>query len=61
MLTKVQAPKIAPSDLASAALDAVESGAEQVLGDDGATFIKSGLALEPKERYEQILIALGAA
>lgn len=54
------APKIAPSDLATAALDAVESGAQEVLADDWARFVKSGLALDPATRYEQIFAAMGA-
>lgn len=53
------APKISPADLANAGLDAVESGAQEVLGDDWARFVKSGLALDPAERYQQILEALG--
>jgi NAD(P)-dependent dehydrogenase (short-subunit alcohol dehydrogenase family) len=60
MAKGVEAPKIAPSDLASAGLDAVESGAQEVLADDWATFVKSGLTLDPKARYEQIFAALGA-
>lgn len=60
MVSGMEAPKIAPSDLAGAALDAIESGADEVLGDDWAKFVKSGLTLDPKTRYEQILGALGA-
>lgn len=60
MAKGMQAPKIAPSDLASAGLDAVESGAQEVLADDWAKFVKSGLSLDPKDRYEQIAAALGA-
>jgi NAD(P)-dependent dehydrogenase (short-subunit alcohol dehydrogenase family) len=55
----VEAPKIAPSDLVSAGLDAIESGAQEVLADDWARFVKSGLTLDPKARYEQIFSALG--
>jgi NAD(P)-dependent dehydrogenase (short-subunit alcohol dehydrogenase family) len=58
MARDVQAPKVAPWDLAGAGLDAIESGAQEVLGDDWAKFIKSGLALDPKARYEQIFSAL---
>ena len=58
MAEGVDAPKIAPSDLANAALDAIESGAQEVLADDWAKFVKSGLVLDPKERYEQIFAAL---
>jgi NAD(P)-dependent dehydrogenase (short-subunit alcohol dehydrogenase family) len=61
MTAGFDAPKITPSALAGAALDAVESGAQEVLGDEWARFVKAGLALEPEERYGQILGALGAA
>jgi NAD(P)-dependent dehydrogenase (short-subunit alcohol dehydrogenase family) len=60
MAKGMDVPKLAPADLANAALDAVESGAREVLADDWAKFIKSGLTLDPKERYEQIFGALGA-
>jgi NAD(P)-dependent dehydrogenase (short-subunit alcohol dehydrogenase family) len=55
----VPGPKIAPIALAGAALDAVESGAQEVLADDWAAFVKSGLNLGPAQRYEQIFAALG--
>jgi NAD(P)-dependent dehydrogenase (short-subunit alcohol dehydrogenase family) len=60
MAKGVEAPKIAPSDLVAAGLDAIESGAQEVLADDWAKFVKSGLTLDPKARYEQIFAALGA-
>ena len=50
-----------PADLAAAGLDAIESGAQEVLADDWAKFVKSGLALDPEERYARIFAALGAA
>jgi NAD(P)-dependent dehydrogenase (short-subunit alcohol dehydrogenase family) len=59
MAQGIDAPKIAPSILVNAALDAVESGAQEVLADDWATFVKSGLTLDPKARYQQIFAALG--
>ncbi|WP_028645552.1 SDR family oxidoreductase [Nocardioides sp. URHA0020] len=59
MARGMEAPKIAPADLAGAGLDAIESGVEEVLADDWARFIKSGLVLSPQERYEQIFSALG--
>jgi len=55
----IPGPKVAPIDLASAALDAVESGAQEVLADDWAAFIKAGLDLDPAERYGRIFAALG--
>jgi NAD(P)-dependent dehydrogenase (short-subunit alcohol dehydrogenase family) len=60
MAKDIPAPKLAPSDLANAGLDAVESGVQEVLADEWATFIKSGLALGPEDRYARILAALGA-
>ena len=61
MAKGLDAPKIAPAELAAAGLDAIESGAQEVLADDWARFVKSGLALGPQERYGQIFDALGAA
>ena len=60
MAKGIEAPKIAPAQLANAVLDAVESGAQEVLADEWSQFIKSGLTLDPKQRYEQIFAALGA-
>lgn len=60
MTKGTDAPKIAPSELAGAGLDAIESGAQEVLADDWAQFVKSGLTLDPRARYEQIFAALGA-
>ncbi|GAA5116545.1 SDR family oxidoreductase [Alloalcanivorax gelatiniphagus] len=60
MAKGVDAPKISPADLANAGLDALESGAQEVLADDWARFVKSGLALDPESRYAQIFAALGA-
>jgi NAD(P)-dependent dehydrogenase (short-subunit alcohol dehydrogenase family) len=57
MAKGVAAPKIAPSGLVTAGLDAIESGAQEVLADDWAKFVKSGLTLDPKARYEQIFAA----
>ncbi len=61
MARGVDAPKTSPSALAAAALDAVESGAQEVLGDAWATFVKSGLTLDPAERYARIFEALGGS
>lgn len=60
MARGMDAPKIAPADLANAGLDAIESGAQEVVADDWARFVKSGLTLDPQARYEQIFSALGA-
>jgi NAD(P)-dependent dehydrogenase (short-subunit alcohol dehydrogenase family) len=60
MAKGLDAPKVAPADLANAGLDAIESGAQEVLADGWATFVKSGLTLDPQARYEQILGALAA-
>lgn len=61
MAAGVPAPKISPADLAGAGLDAIESGAQEVLGDEWAKFVKSGLTLDPAVRYAQVSSALGAA
>ena len=58
MAAGTQAPKISPTALAVAGLDAIESGLDEVLADDWAKFVKSGLVLGPSERYEQIFSAL---
>lgn len=58
MAKGMDAPKIDPVDLARAGLDAIESGAQEVLADEWARFVKSGLSLDPKDRYAQILGAL---
>ena len=59
MAQGIEAPKISPAALAGAALDAVESGAQEVLGDEWAALVKSGLSLDPEERYQRIFAALG--
>ena len=59
MAKGMDAPKIDPVDLARAGLDAIESGAQEVLADEWARFVKSGLSLDPKDRYAQIIGALG--
>lgn len=51
--------KIHPADLVAAGLDAIESGAQEVLADDLAKLVKSVLPLDPKQRYGQIFAALG--
>jgi NAD(P)-dependent dehydrogenase (short-subunit alcohol dehydrogenase family) len=59
MAKGLQAPKIAPSALAAAGLDAIESGVQEVLADDWARFVKAGLPLDPQQRYEKLFSALG--
>jgi NAD(P)-dependent dehydrogenase (short-subunit alcohol dehydrogenase family) len=61
MAAGVAAPKLAPSDLVAAGLDALESGLDEVLADDWARLVKSVLALAPGQRYGQLFAALGAA
>lgn len=58
MAAGVQAPKISPSTLAAAGLDAIESGLDEVLADDWARLVKSGLTLVPSERYKQLFSAM---
>lgn len=60
MAAGAQGPKISPATLVSAALDAVETGSDEVLADEWATLVKTGLALDPSERYQQIFSALSA-
>ena len=57
----VDGPKIAPAVLAAAGLDAIESGRTEVLADEWTTFVKSGLLLDPSERYQRILAAFGVS
>lgn len=61
MTAGTDAPKISPASLAAAGLDAIESGADEVLGDDWAKLVKSGLTLTPSERYEQLFAALSGS
>lgn len=56
-----QAPKISPSAVAAAGLDAIESGLDEVLADDWARLVKSGLTLSPSKRYEQLFSALAGS
>jgi NAD(P)-dependent dehydrogenase (short-subunit alcohol dehydrogenase family) len=61
MAAGVEAPKISPSDLAAAGLDAVESGLDEVLADDWSKLVKSGLSLAPSARYGQLFAALSGS
>ena len=61
MAKGLQGSKIAPSALAAAGLDAIESGAQEVLADDWTRFVKAGLPLDPEQRYEKLLAALGGS
>ncbi len=61
MAASTDAPKISPASLAAAGLDAIESGADEVLGDDWARLVKSGLTLSPSARYEQLFSALSGS
>ncbi|AWB90911.1 SDR family oxidoreductase [Aeromicrobium chenweiae] len=61
MVAGLEAPKISPATLAVAALDAVESGLDEVLADDWAKLVKSGLTLDPSERYERLFSSLSGS
>jgi NAD(P)-dependent dehydrogenase (short-subunit alcohol dehydrogenase family) len=61
MAAGVDAPKISPSALAAAGLDAIESGLDEVLADDWARLVKSGLTLGPAERYDRLFSALAGS
>lgn len=58
MAAGVDAPKISPTTLVAAGLDAIESSLDEVLADDWARLVKSGLTLDPSERYKQLFSAL---
>ena len=58
MAAGVPAPKISPAIVAAAGLDAIESGLDEVLADDWAKLVKSGLTLDPSERYKRLFSAL---
>jgi NAD(P)-dependent dehydrogenase (short-subunit alcohol dehydrogenase family) len=49
------APKSSPEAIVTAALDGLERGAAEVLADDVARAVKPGLALDPAERYADML------
>lgn len=57
----IDAPKLAPATLAAAGLDALESGAQEVLADEWTTLVKAGLPLDPEQRYAQLFAALGGS
>jgi hypothetical protein len=59
MARGLDAPKIAPEVLAAAGLDAIESGAQEVLADEWTRFVKADLGLGPAERYGRIAAAMG--
>ena len=61
MAASTDAPKISPAELAGAGLDAIESGLDEVLGDDWSRLVKSGLTLAPSERYEKLFAALSGS
>ena len=61
MSAGLQGAKISPRELAAAGLDAIESGLDEVLADDWAKLVKSGLAGTPSARYEQLFAALSAS
>jgi NAD(P)-dependent dehydrogenase (short-subunit alcohol dehydrogenase family) len=50
-------PKLAPADVARAALDGVEAGALEVIVDDTAAQAKAGLALDPAAAYPEVAAA----
>ncbi|NQX11049.1 SDR family oxidoreductase [Microbacteriaceae bacterium VKM Ac-2855] len=54
MAATVTAAKNAPADVARAGLDAIESGAVEVVVDDLSRTVKAGLAADPAELYAQL-------
>lgn len=61
MAAGLEAPKISPASLAAAGLDAIELGLDEVLADDWSRLVKSGLTLDPSERYGQLFSAMVAS
>ena len=61
MSANLQGPKMTPRSLAGAGLDAIESGLDEVLADDWAKLVKSGLAQTPSTRYAQLFSALSGS
>lgn len=59
MTAGVEAPKVAPGDVVRQVLDGLESGAAEVLADDTARQVRSGLHLPVGERYAAFLPQAG--
>ena len=55
MTESVTSPKIAPADLARQVLDALESGADEVIGDQTAAQARAALPLPVRQRYADFL------
>ncbi|MEO3929800.1 SDR family oxidoreductase [Micromonosporaceae bacterium B7E4] len=55
MAAHVDAPKVAPEDVARQALDGVEAGAFEVLADDVSRQVKGGLSAELAALYPQLV------
>jgi short-subunit dehydrogenase len=60
MTAEFDMPKIAPVSVVTAALDGIESGASEVLVDEGAKLAKAGASLTPEERYAYLFTAPSA-
>ncbi|KOG71065.1 MULTISPECIES: SDR family oxidoreductase [Streptomyces] len=56
MTANVDAPKIRPQDVATAALDGVESDVFEVLTDDLTRWVKGALAGDPVAMYERLAV-----
>ena len=54
MVKDVDAPKVAPGDVAARALDGLEAGEQEVLADDTARNVKAGLAGPPSNLYPMV-------
>ncbi|MFC7362269.1 SDR family oxidoreductase [Nocardioides astragali] len=55
MASGVEAPKASPGDIVRQVLDGLESGVDEVLADDTARSVRSGLHLPVGERYATFL------
>ncbi|MDG4787576.1 SDR family oxidoreductase [Micromonospora sp. WMMD1102] len=54
MAAHVDAPKVAPAEVARLALDGVEAGAFEVLADEVTRRVKAGLSADPAALYPQL-------
>jgi NAD(P)-dependent dehydrogenase (short-subunit alcohol dehydrogenase family) len=61
MAAGLDAPKMSATAFVDVVLDATESGLDEVLADDWAKLVKSGLTLGPSQRYEKLFSALSGS
>lgn len=61
MVKDYDVPKPSPAAMAEVVLDGIEAGLSEILADEWSAFIKSGLSLEPTQRYRDIAAALSGS